>query len=316
MTETNASSASAGRYRIGAVAQATGLTTHTIRVWERRYQAVHPQRTPGGDRLYSDADIVRLRLLKRLQQAGHGIGTIAGLPEPELESILARHHPERRLPVDDGGVPLETLRRGFLDAVGRLDGPAADRVLATAAGTLPARVLVYDFLAPVLEEIGARWEAGQLEIAHEHAASAALREHIAVVMRVQSGTSADAGPGGSGSARRVVITTPAGELHEFGALLTAVLAAVSGWEVHYLGPNLPAAEIVRAALDTRARLVLLSWVCAEATGTLRELQAVREGIATSVPVLVGGRALGEAPALPEGVTAVPDLAGLERVLRG
>ncbi|HKI99485.1 MAG TPA: MerR family transcriptional regulator [bacterium] len=295
-----------GRYRIGAVAHATGLTTHTIRVWERRYQAVHPERTPGGDRLYSDVDIARLQVLKRLQQAGHGIGTIASLPDAELEGILITHHGATP-PPQEQSVPVQALRSSFLEAVTRLDLPAADRALGAATGTLPARALVYDFLAPVLREIGARWEAGTLNIAHEHAASAALREHIAVVMRVY---------GGAQSERRVVITTPAGELHEFGALLTALLAAVSGWQVSYLGPNLPAEEIARAALATHAQLVLLSWVCAAPGPTLQELERLRADLPERVRILVGGGALPAVPSLPAGVTALGELDRLEGLLRG
>ncbi len=66
------------RYGIGAVAKLTGLTDHTIRVWERRYSAVVAQRAPNGRRVYEPSDVEKLGLLKRLTDQGLSIGQIAG----------------------------------------------------------------------------------------------------------------------------------------------------------------------------------------------------------------------------------------------
>ena len=62
------------------VAKMTGLSTHTLRMWEKRYAAVLPHRTEAGGRLYTDADVMRLRLLRTLVESGHSIGGIAKLP--------------------------------------------------------------------------------------------------------------------------------------------------------------------------------------------------------------------------------------------
>ena len=75
------------RYGIGAVARLTGLTDHTIRVWERRYNAVIAERAPNGRREYSPADVEKLGLLKRLTDAGIGISRIAN---DSIEDLRAR----------------------------------------------------------------------------------------------------------------------------------------------------------------------------------------------------------------------------------
>lgn len=72
------------RYGIGAVAKLTGLTDHTIRVWERRYSAVVAERAANGRRLYAPADVEKLGLLKRLTDQGLSIGQIAGESVAEL----------------------------------------------------------------------------------------------------------------------------------------------------------------------------------------------------------------------------------------
>src|ERR671938_1468664 len=72
------------RYLIGTVTRLTGLTADVVRVWERRYGAVRPARSEGGSRLYSDADIARLRRLRQAVEKGHSISQVAKLSEPDL----------------------------------------------------------------------------------------------------------------------------------------------------------------------------------------------------------------------------------------
>lgn len=76
-------------YRIGAIARLTGIPTDTLRVWERRYEVVRPLRSETGVRLYRREDAARLALIKRLVDAGHAIGSVAGLSLPDLEERLA-----------------------------------------------------------------------------------------------------------------------------------------------------------------------------------------------------------------------------------
>lgn len=77
------------KYRVGMVSKMTGLSTHTLRMWEKRYAAVVPKRTEAGGRLYTDADVERLRLLHDLVEQGHSIGGIANLPAADLRRMAA-----------------------------------------------------------------------------------------------------------------------------------------------------------------------------------------------------------------------------------
>jgi len=76
-------------YRIGAVARLTGIPPDTLRVWERRYDLVRPERSEGGGRLYSQEDVTRLTLIKQLVDSGHAIGTIAELTLEQLHQRIA-----------------------------------------------------------------------------------------------------------------------------------------------------------------------------------------------------------------------------------
>ena len=85
----------ASRHPIRVVARRTGLSTHLIRMWERRYGAVEPKRTDTNRRLYSDEDIERLTLLRRATLDGESIGQIAGLGTEELKALVRTSAPSQ-----------------------------------------------------------------------------------------------------------------------------------------------------------------------------------------------------------------------------
>ena len=290
-------------YRIGAVAKLTQISLHLLRMWERRYQVVKPQRSDGGDRLYTQRDVERLRLVKQLYDAGHAIGRIARLSSEELTAMLPRHPPPPPLRGASSDPPDEAAER-FLEAIRGLDIGTAERVLSRAAMVLGPREVAVRVLIPVLREIGQRWEERRFTMAQEHAATAVLRSHLGSLVRAHA-----ADP----DAPTALVTTPVGELHEFGALVAALLTAGLGWRVVYLGPNLPAEEVVRAAKVANAHAVLLSAVMgSERLGV--ELGQIRAGLEPRVEVVVGGAGAARIAVLPHGVIHLPDLLDLERHL--
>jgi MerR family transcriptional regulator, light-induced transcriptional regulator len=78
-------------FRSSAVARMLGMPVATLRVWERRYALCKPPTTPSGQRLYSQADVQRLAVLKRLTDVGHAIGQLASLDLPKLQAVAATH---------------------------------------------------------------------------------------------------------------------------------------------------------------------------------------------------------------------------------
>lgn len=113
-------------YGIGTAATMSGLSVHTIRVWERRYNAVTPLRTDGGRRRYSPDDVDRLSLLKRLTDLGEAIGAIAPLDDAMLQERLDHCRQKQR---ESGGTGVGPIRLAVL-------GVAADRLVARLARQL------------------------------------------------------------------------------------------------------------------------------------------------------------------------------------
>ncbi|HEX2716792.1 MAG TPA: cobalamin-dependent protein [Gemmatimonadaceae bacterium] len=299
------------RHPIAVVAERTGLSPDVLRVWERRYGAVHPTRTAGGERLYSDADIHRLRLLHSATSGRRRIATVAALTDAELAKLVAADTVEvAARPARRDDEPSEAAKAAVDAAMGHvrdLDAAGLDAVLRQAA----LRVGIFPFLetvaAPLLARIGDEWHSGTLSVAEEHLASAVV-EHLALEM-TRAGAHGD-GP-------RLLIATPAGARHVVGAALVGAAAAAEGWDVVFLGGDVPAADIGLAAESSRADAVALSVVYAERLPDLvAELRTVRARVPRHIPLLVGGRAVNEVAAEleAEGISVGSTFADLRDLL--
>jgi len=292
---TNPSDLQTPKYPVRLVAVRTGLSPHVLRAWERRYNAVTPIRTDGGQRLYSDLDVQRLLHLQRLTDRGHAIGRIAALPLDELVRLdegageriptpSASGSDERGpdLPSQATGEIITTAVTTALEATRRLDTVELMAVLERAAVTLGVPVFIDQVVAPALAHIGHGWTDRSVSVAQEHMATAVFRRVLGWLLRVYEARS---------DAPRIVVATPPGHGHELGALMAAASAAAEGWGVIYLGPDLPVADLVGAAAQAGARAVAISAVYQPRGGDL--LAALREAHAAlpdSIPLLAGGSA--------------------------
>lgn len=292
------------RYPMRMAMSRTGLTADVLRAWERRYGAVRPFRSPAGQRLYSDRDVERLLLLRRATLDGHSIGAIAALDDQALETLLESS--PTAAPAPDA--ELDALVREAMHATERLDASALEATLRRAVMALGATPFVDGFAPRFLVDVGERWHAGTVGVAHEHLASSLVRRALDRVIEAFAV---------SPRAPRLVVATPAGEQHELGAMLVAAAAAQEGWRVVYLGANLPATEISSAARQVRARAVALSLIAAHGHDVATELRATARELPEGTSLLVGGRTAEDVvrAARSDGVRVLGDIAALRRALR-
>jgi len=308
---------------IKAVCKQTGLSPHLIRTWEKRYGTVKPVRSAGNQRLYNSDDIERLSLLRLATESGHSIGTIATLSTERLRSLVGagmeavrgtvsastlREAP--RTPAPDLAVEAADLLGSALDAVGLMDAAGLERVLDRASVVLGQRRLLNELVVPLVREIGDAWLRGEMKVANEHVATAVLRTFLGNLARPIA-----VHPRAPG----LLVTTPAGQLHELGAILVAATASGLGWRVVYCGASLPAEEIAAAAIQNRVRAVGLSVVHPADDPTLGdELLRLRRLLPDGIRVIVGGYASGAY--LPQieaaGANRVESLDSLAGVLNG
>lgn len=307
------------RHPIRVVARRTGLKASLIRAWELRHSAVEPQRSPGNQRLFSESDIERLLLLRRATEAGLPIGQLASLSDQALRRLAAEHAvpppaaagaaapSSAALPAataDGAGAHLAACET----AVEALDSQALALALERAAVDLGIAASIETVVAPLMRRVGRRWAGGSLRPMHEHLATAAVETFLGgQARRQQSGPRAPA----------MIVTTPAGQRHSLGALATAAVAAGDGWQVTYLGGDLPAEEIAAAARQRSASAVVLSVVHPADDVLLGdEIVRLRHHVGGGVALLVGGAAArAYSGALDAaGAELVPDLRELRQRL--
>lgn len=300
-------SALSPRHPIRVVALRTGLTPATIRAWERRYHAVEPARSDGGQRLYSDRDIERLNVLRELTDMGRSIGSVAALPAEDARALLSEDReaaPPDLSTEPNGHAWVDDAYRCMI----RMDNEALERTLWRAFRSLGAKAFLEGVAAPLLERVGSSWAVGTVTPAQEHLASGVL-ERVLAWMNDPALSPGD-GP-------RLVVATLPGERHALGARLVAAAAAIDGWRTTYLGPDLPVSEIAAAARNVDADAVAISAVRTDrARETERDLVELRELVDPEVRIIVGGAAVAHLlQRLPTGVEVCQDLNGFTELRR-
>jgi MerR family transcriptional regulator, light-induced transcriptional regulator len=213
-----------GSYEIHEVAELTGLAPARLRAWERRYELVRPQRMPNGYRAYSAGQVALLRAFARLIEAGERIGDLVGRPESEVLARAEAHPPD-----DSPHAALLEAVRGFDRE--RLEVLVAQQLSLRGLGEFAREVVL-----PLAQAVGDLWALGKLPIAAEHLASEVVLHALKGGLRMARG----------GRPLLICGCLPR-ERHEWGLMATLAILQEEGWRVHYLGPDLPVAELAEAA---------------------------------------------------------------------
>jgi len=275
-------------YPIKAVSHITGLSIHVIRAWEKRYNVVVPKRTDTNRRLYSKEDIDKLKLLAAASAEGYSIGSISSLNLKELKDLLSStQFYEESKPVKNTEQKKDFSGDSHLNkcisAVKELDAHGLEKELYNALKNLSQPKFIDDLLTPLLENIGDMWKKGEIRIVNEHISTAVIRKILNSLIDNNAVTT---------NSPSIIIATPKGQLHELGALIIAVVASADGWNVTYMGPDLPAEEIAAAIDRLHPQIVALSIVYPSDDFTLdREMLKLKKLLNNGTKILAGGRSV-------------------------
>jgi len=262
------------RWTIGAVSRATGLSPDTLRVWQKRYGFPVPRRKPSGHRLYSEADVRRLRRISQAIARGHRPGHVVRMSEPGLQSLLVSSGRAAR------GTGPQAPLRPLLSLVRSFDGGGLAAALLEDARALGPLEFVSRRVAPLVEEVGEAWARGAIGVHHEHFFSEKLEDVLRAVRQpFERGLSRPA----------VLLATLPGETHALGLQMAALVVAASGAAPVILGADTPVPDVVAAARARRCAAVGISISISTGGPEARDqLAALRSALPASVPLLVGG----------------------------
>lgn len=240
-------------FSIQFVSKITGVNPHTLRAWEKRYNAITPKRDDNGRRLYYQEDIDKLKLLFKLCNMGNPISDIANLNIDELSSIHNRAVGGKVSSKSMGmsePIDYHSMLQKLILALQFYKLDVISHELDKVKNNISVREFSLNVLVPLLQEVGAMCSTGMLSIAQEHALSAILKFHVGKILfdYAEEAPLIDV---------PIVIAAPEGEMHEFGVLIAALLCKHYGVKFYYLGNNLPAESLAQCANQIDAKMIIL-----------------------------------------------------------
>ncbi|TKG91957.1 MerR family transcriptional regulator [Puteibacter caeruleilacunae] len=263
-------------YSVTQVESLTGIKAHTLRVWERRYGFVLPMRTDTNIRYYSEAQLRKLLNVSVLIDCGVRISKIVKMTDGELFEQVNLQVED---PSIDYGEGVNALVLAMLD----MNETAFNKVFRASVLRKGLKSTMVDLIYPFLKRVGILWTSGKAVPAHEHYISNLIRQKIIA--------SIDMLPDARGDAPTIILFLPEGEEHEIGLLLGAFIAKDRGWNVIYLGQNVPTENLFMVVDIVKPKALLTMLV---ASYSSRSVKAVNEIVKTlKTPILLSGNVISE-----------------------
>jgi len=303
------------RYNLNLILQETGLKADTIRAWERRYGLPRPGRTEGGHRLYSDYDLEILKWLlarqgegMRISQAvnywkeliSSGIDPFGDKPEPNQADPLIH--------IDESNNTIESLQKKWMKYCLDFDERLADQVLSLAFAQFPLETVLSSVILPSLNQLGQLWHRGDATVQQEH-----FMSEIAI-KKIQTLITAAPNPV---HAQRILVACPPEEQHTIVNLILTLLLTHRGWEVIYLGANVPLDQLSTAIMDIKPDLILLN--ASTLSTSVNLLKVLNTLLEKQIPAAFGGWIFTQIPDLVKkmpGVYLGNDLPNAVSIIEG
>lgn len=259
------------RYRIQAVSKMCGVSTATLRAWERRYGVPSPARTASAYRLYSDEDVA---LIKRMRDFVEN-----GMAAAEAARAVLEARGAAPVPTASDGDAFTDARDRIVEATVRFDPEGLEAEVNKALSLGPAVAIFERALGPALERIGDLWHAGKVTVAQEHLASQILGATLLHLLRLAQPAE---------STRRVLLAGFSDEDHVLGLFGVGLRFCSWGFRVVLLGPRTPPAAVARAVASLAPEVVALTLSIAPEPPRARELVDAYADACRGTLWLVGG----------------------------
>ncbi|HXD79104.1 MAG TPA: MerR family transcriptional regulator [Puia sp.] len=243
-------------FSISVLSRLSGVKPFTIRTWEKRYNALNPDRSEGNTRYYNNKQLRRLLNIVSLMEFEHKVSELSSLPD----STLFRMIEEKK------GQSIPNLEAFFLSQLiassFTYDEPHFTNIFAQCVARYGVKDAYTKVLYPMLHRTGILWNADRVNPANEHFITHLLRQKILTTIDLLASP--------LNNADSWLLFLPEGEFHETGLLIAHYLIRLSGKRSVYLGANLPLDALIAAAETIRPQHILLFFVHRRSAKEMKE----------------------------------------------
>ena len=266
-------------FGINVISNACGVKPHTIRTWEKRYQVFTPERSKGGQRLYSEVDLTKAKLIVSLIEQGHTISSLARHSLQELRSLLVVKNGE----VSESDRMFTSLETKKL--VQHLVNFNIDQV---ASGmqylrlSLGVKEFIFVIVLPVIREIEKLALKGIYSVTQEHIISTIVRDQLGQINLANEGPNHD----------RFALATPEGNLHELPIMIAEIICNANRFSTNYLGASHPAECLSEAVNALKCKTIVMGVISSAQWNYEKNivpyLESMDKYLKNNVKVILGG----------------------------
>ena len=258
-------------YSMAQVTTLTGITAHTLRIWERRYSFLNPGRTETNIRYYNDKQLVKLLNIGVLVRNGYKISKIDAMSDSEIHELVT----DILSNVSQGNEDeINILTLSMLE----MNENEFNKVFQRRAMRKGLQATITDLIYPFLNHIGILWGTNKIIPAQEHFISNLIRQKIISAI--------DSLPSPANDAPSIAMFLLDGEDHEIGLLLAAYMARDLGWKVYYMGQNMPVENLSKLIKISKPKVLLSMFIIPDSNRTKKLIALIKDQ--TDMPLLISG----------------------------
>jgi hypothetical protein len=220
-------------YTISDVEKLTGIKAHTLRIWEKRYNALIPHRTATNIRYYDDAQLKKLLNIATLLEQGYKASKLLSFSDDEINALVAGLTANQ-----DGSSPYAVYINQLVTALLSFDEPLFDKTFSNIFIRFGVYNAIVDIVYPFLRKTGVLWSISDATPAQEHFASNVVKRKLLAVI--------DGMPYTRTVAKKYLLFLPPGQWHELGLIFADYIIRNAGGEVFYLGQSVPYSSLFTA----------------------------------------------------------------------
>ncbi len=275
-------------YSIKDLEYLSGIKAHTIRIWEKRYQLLDPNRSETNIRFYTDDDVRKILNVAMLIKNGYKISNIAAFDDSKLQAEVLRQN--KNLQDPEKNIDQLLLHTVNLDTFG------FEQLLKKIIHENGFSKTIQNTIFPFFERIGLLWQTGSIFVAHEHFVSNLIRTHLIIETAKFDNHLSE---------RKVLFFLREEELHELGLLYFNFLAAENGFRCIYLGQSLPFSDLTNLLRNTEFDIVCTTFIHSIEKPALEQYLSNLSMIFNKNKILIAGRQIAILkPKLPSNVAVI------------